>query len=97
MQETETNLITTHEENVKAMVVIDWKAKWIRIECPSWDRKVDVFDFATHEVAEQTQIITFYFNSKELKVAALFVKDMLLTIQFKDGRLENFSLTKQLW
>lgn len=97
MQETDSNLVTTHEEKVEAMVVIDWKAKWIRIECASWEKKNEVYDFAAHEVAEETQIITFLFNSKELKIAALMVQEKLLAIQYKDGRIENFLLTKQLW
>jgi len=97
MQETDSSLVMTHEETVKAMVVIDWKARWIRIECASCANKVAVYDFVSHEVDEKAQIISFHFNSKELKVALLMVQMNGLAIQYKDGRIENYALSKQLW
>ena len=97
MQETDSNLVETFRESVKALIVIEWKEKRIRIECASCESKLVVYDFVAHEVNEKIQMITFYFNSRTLKVALLDAPGNVLGVQQKDGRIENYALSKQLW
>ncbi|OFY86661.1 MAG: hypothetical protein A3K10_16705 [Bacteroidetes bacterium RIFCSPLOWO2_12_FULL_31_6] len=85
------------EDSVKtAFVVVDinMKSKIIEIINKTGGRNDEKLTFTTFESEQKTGSISYYFNSKEIKVVVLFKQ--WLSIQYKDGRIINYIVTKQL-
>jgi len=88
---------TVVEDSVKtAYVVIDINMtnKKIEIINKTGSESDQRLTFSAFEADPETKAISYYFNSKEIKVAVLFKQWM--SIQYKDGRIINYIVAKQL-
>ena len=96
MHETTETVVTDKTETEYVMVSIDWTNKKIGIDYKDGTSRDKQLPFVAHDVNKEAQTFTFYFNSKEIKVALFMATMSTLTIQYKDGKIANYIITKQL-
>lgn len=94
MREVKETVIEDSTKTANVIIDINMGNKKIEIINKTGSESDQRLTFSSFDVDPETKAISYYFDSKEIKVAILFKKWM--SIQYKDGRIINYIVAKQL-